>query len=202
VVFHEQAAIVASVLFANACATVSAPCDGSGGPGPPQLTEGACREGPAPARTDPARALVPQREASCTFFDVDKGQRPVLCRYRCAGLGSAAKALLPVGMTRCPGEDGAALHWGQIQDVLAPVSAAARVPDDTRCRPRGSGGGGTFKSPTWCAYDCEGMQHPVEIELPPGMTSCPGNAFDSVTWGDLRRFHPATRIRTPREPAP
>src|ERR1043165_1392403 len=95
-------------------------------------------------------------------------------------------------MTRCPGESGAVLLWAQIQDVLElPVSAATsshRIPDETICRPRGSGGGGTFRSPTWCAYDCEGMPRPVEIELPAGMPACSGEWFGQVPSGEVVPF--------------
>jgi len=70
--------------------------------------------------------------------------------------------------------------------------------DDTICWARGSGGGGTFKSPTWCAYECKGVDAPIEIELPPGMTRCPGEAMGKVKFKQLKDFPPSRRSRTPR----
>jgi hypothetical protein len=72
--------------------------------------------------------------------------------------------------------------------------------DEVICTPRGSGGGGTKKSPTWCAYDCEGVPQPIEIELPPGRFDCPGGGMSKVRYKDLRGFCPSCRIRTPRVP--
>jgi hypothetical protein len=74
------------------------------------------------------------------------------------------------------------------------------VGDDVLCTPRGSGGGGTKKSPTWCAYDCEGVPQPIEIELPPGMFQCPGGGMRKVRYEALKGFRPSCRIRTPRAP--
>jgi len=74
------------------------------------------------------------------------------------------------------------------------------ISDDTTCMARGSGGGGTAKSPTWCAYDCVGVETPVEIELPPGMVRCPGSPMGKVKFEQIKNFRPSTKVRTLRPP--
>lgn len=55
------------------------------------------------------------------------------CRYRCSGTLSIAKLTLPSGMVRCPGEDGAAMRWGQIRGVVTdPARNIARQANPAR----------------------------------------------------------------------
>lgn len=84
--------------------------------------------------------------------------------------------------------------------LQAEPPACTPIPDETICTPRGSGGGGTSKSPTWCAYDCEGVEAPVEIELPPGMLRCPGSPMGKVKFKQIKDFPMSKRVRTPRVP--
>ena len=86
----------------------------------------------------------------------------------------------------------ATAHGGPPQCV--PIS------DETICTARGSGGGGTAKSPTWCAYDCVGVEAPVEIELPPGMVRCPGSPMGKVKFKQIKDFPFSKKVRTPRVP--
>jgi hypothetical protein len=69
-------------------------------------------------------------EAECRWRSKSESL-PAECRYSCSGMVVVAKITLPPGMVRCPGEQGAALQWGQIRGVVtdpAPATATPKAP--------------------------------------------------------------------------
>jgi len=59
---------------------------------------------------------------------------------------------------------------------------------------------GVERSPEGTAAPCllPALLEPIEIELPPGMTRCPGEAMGKVKFKQIKDFPPSRRIRTPR----
>jgi hypothetical protein len=106
---------------------------------------------------------TPSEKAICRWLDsgVRLSSPTVLCDYECEGAG--ARIALPMAMTRCPGVDGAEVAWASLRreftvvdpgSKMLPLIEAAPPEDDQLCKPRGSGGANTRKSPWTCTYQC------------------------------------------------
>lgn len=131
---------------------------------------------------------------------------PVDCRYGCQGASDVVKITLPSGMVRCPGEDGAALRWGQIHGVVidpansmvkreaptkapAPVSIEARLPpnDSEECTRIGEEGTGSPERR--CHYKCGNYYICVRVD---GKQQCPDgdpkDPFTPIKFGKLARL--------------